>query len=483
MPVKPPPFTLHRATSIAHAADLLSRLNSDDTEEGYGTDAKVIAGGQSLTALMNLRLARPDHLVDVTGVPELHQVVDTATGVRIGAMVTQAEALADPAVAVAVPLLTEAMTHIGHTHIRNRGTVGGSIAHADSAAELPVAALALDAEMVAIRTSGRRTIAAVDFFDGPFTTALGPNDLLVEIVLPNLAPRDKDGTVAWGFEELARRDGDFALVLAAVVVWRDANHMITDARVALGGVASTPIRSDAAETALIGSNGSDAYVVAATEAAASCSPTTDIHSTAEHRRALVKVLVGRALANTDDHSLSAGPGTHPAHPSLATVSPGGRSVLVNGRVEGLGDVPDRRLLADWLRDGLELTGTHLGCEHGVCGACTVLLDGKPVRSCLMFAAQAEGHEVTTIEALGTPDNLHPVQESFRANHGLQCGFCTPGMVLAAVDLLDRIPDPTEAQVRQELSGNICRCTGYVKIIESVLAAAKNAKAEGATDER
>jgi carbon-monoxide dehydrogenase small subunit len=146
---------------------------------------------------------------------------------------------------------------------------------------------------------------------------------------------------------------------------------------------------------------------------------------------------------------------------------------VNGRAHRL-DVEARHTLADVLRDELGLTGTHLGCEHGVCGACTVLYDGDAVRSCLLFAVQAQGHEVATIECLADPatGELHPLQEAFRAHHGLQCGFCTPGMVLAALDLLRRNPLPTREEVREELSGNLCRCTGYVKIVDAVMEAAR-----------
>jgi aerobic carbon-monoxide dehydrogenase small subunit len=145
---------------------------------------------------------------------------------------------------------------------------------------------------------------------------------------------------------------------------------------------------------------------------------------------------------------------------------------VNGAEHRLAVEP-RRLLADALREDLGLTGTHLGCEQGACGACTVLLDGRPVRSCLHFAVQADSHEVTTIEGLSGPEGegLHPLQQAFADNHGLQCGFCTPGMVLAALDLLRRNPSPTAAEVREELSGNLCRCTGYSKIVAAVLDAA------------
>jgi carbon-monoxide dehydrogenase small subunit len=143
-------------------------------------------------------------------------------------------------------------------------------------------------------------------------------------------------------------------------------------------------------------------------------------------------------------------------------------------------VEDRRLLLDFLRDDLRLTGTHAGCEHGACGACTVHLDGHAVRSCLLFAAQANGHSVTTIEGVGSyPDDLHPVQQGFWECHGLQCGFCTPGMIMASIDLLNEIPNPTEEQIRERLAGNICRCTGYQNIVAAVRQAAQATTVEAA----
>jgi carbon-monoxide dehydrogenase small subunit len=135
-------------------------------------------------------------------------------------------------------------------------------------------------------------------------------------------------------------------------------------------------------------------------------------------------------------------------------------------------VPSRRLLSDCLRHDLGLTGTHVGCEHGVCGACTVLLDGVPVRSCLMLAAGAEGSAVTTVEGLAGGGRLHPVQQAFRECHGLQCGFCTPGFLTTAAAYLERNPEPTEADAREAIAGNLCRCTGYQNIVASVLRAAE-----------
>jgi aerobic carbon-monoxide dehydrogenase small subunit len=146
-------------------------------------------------------------------------------------------------------------------------------------------------------------------------------------------------------------------------------------------------------------------------------------------------------------------------------------VTINGAKRS-GIAEPRMLLHDFIRHELELTGTHAGCEHGVCGACTVRLNGEVVRSCIMLAVQADGAEIETVEGMAGESELHPIQEAFREEHGLQCGFCTPGMLIAAQGLLDENPDPSEQEIREYLSGNICRCTGYVGIVNAVKSAAK-----------
>lgn len=147
------------------------------------------------------------------------------------------------------------------------------------------------------------------------------------------------------------------------------------------------------------------------------------------------------------------------------------TVTVNGtRYERA--VEPRMLLSDFLRHELGLTGTHVGCEHGVCGTCTILLDGQAVRSCLMFAVQANGHEIVTVEGLGTPEKMHPLQEAFRDAHALQCGFCTPGFLMTLLPFLEENPDPSEEEIREAISGNLCRCTGYYNIVEAVKLAAR-----------
>jgi carbon-monoxide dehydrogenase small subunit len=150
------------------------------------------------------------------------------------------------------------------------------------------------------------------------------------------------------------------------------------------------------------------------------------------------------------------------------------AVKVNG-VQYEREVEPRRLLVDFLRDDLELIGTHVGCEHGICGACTILFDGRAARSCLMFAIQADGAEVMTVEGLAGDGKLHPVQEAFREHHGLQCGFCTPGMLTTSYEFLNENPDPNEEDVRRAISGVLCRCTGYKQVIDSVMAAAVGMK--------
>lgn len=168
-----------------------------------------------------------------------------------------------------------------------------------------------------------------------------------------------------------------------------------------------------------------------------------------------------------------------AEPPAADVPVRRVSMTVNGE-RRTADIEPRLLLAHFLRQGLRLTGTHTGCDTTNCGACTVLFDGRPIKSCTMLAVQADGHQVQTVEGLSGPSELHPLQEGFKEEHGLQCGFCTPGMMLAAKALLDENPNPTEDEVRFALSGNLCRCTGYQNIVKAVLWAAANLRGEAPT---
>ncbi len=279
--MKPPPFEYYRATTVEEAIALLSR---------YGPDAKVLAGGQSLLPMMKFRLARPSVLVDLNWVRDLAYARQANGTVAYGAMARLAELESDQT-GTLCPILTEATHHIGHPAIRHRGTVCGSLAHADPAAELPVLALALDADLVATGPIGPRVIPARDFFVTMLTTSLEPSEILTEVRFPVLRPGN-----GWAFGELSRRPGDFALVAVAATLQVEAAGTITHARIALGAVADRAIRCPEAEAALLGQmGGRAAFEAAAALAAAPLTPPSDVHASSGYRRHLAKVLVERTL--------------------------------------------------------------------------------------------------------------------------------------------------------------------------------------------
>jgi aerobic carbon-monoxide dehydrogenase medium subunit len=279
--MKPPPFEYCRATTVEEAIALLSQ---------YGPDAKVLAGGQSLLPMMKFRLARPSVLVDLRWVHDLTYIRQANGTMAFGAMARLASLESDQARALC-PILAEAAHHIGHPPIRHQGTVCGSLAHADPAAELPVLALALDAELVATGPKGARAILARDFFVSMLTTSLEPSEILTEARFPVLGSES-----GWGFRELSRRPGDFAMVVAAATLQVGPAGTITHARVALGAVADRAIRCPEAETALLGQLGGKAAFEEAAELASDpLTPPSDVHASSGYRRHLAKVLVERAL--------------------------------------------------------------------------------------------------------------------------------------------------------------------------------------------
>jgi carbon-monoxide dehydrogenase medium subunit len=280
--VKPPPFRYFAPESADEALDLLAE---------HGDEGKVLAGGQSLIPLLALRLARPSALIDVSRLSELGTVEHDDGSLQVGATARHRSIERSDTVRDDVPLLAAAMPLIGHAAIRTRGTIGGSLAHADPSAELPAVALALDAELVARRAGGEaRTIPARDFFEGFFTTALADDELLVAARFPRAAA----GTGVC-FEETARRHGDFAIVGAAVSLRMEGGR-VTEPRIALTGVAEVPLRRSEAEAVLEGAEPSGDVFAAAGEAAGEgLEPASDLHGTGEYRRHLARVMVRRAL--------------------------------------------------------------------------------------------------------------------------------------------------------------------------------------------
>lgn len=279
--MKPAPFDYVRPASVGEALSALAE---------HGEDAKILAGGQSLIAMMNLRLVRPSALIDINWLSDLGYIQHQNGALAIGALTRQSAVEASPEVAEACPLIAEAIRYVAHKPIRNRGTIGGNLAHADPTSELPAVAIALDATFTVQGPAGRRTIAADDFFVGMLSTALQPDELLVEVRFPACAPDQ-----GWSFMEISPRAGDYALVAVAATLQVQAG-LCTAARLVYTGVGDRATRVTAAEQALVGQPANEASFRQAAELAArAVDPSSDFHATAEYRRDLVRALTRRAL--------------------------------------------------------------------------------------------------------------------------------------------------------------------------------------------
>lgn len=279
--MKPAPFAYHAPRRLEEALALLGAL----------PEAKLLAGGQSLIPMMNFRLARPQHLVDLARVDGLASIRAVGERIEIGAMTRQAAVETSAVVRDGCPLLVDALRHVGHYASRTRGTIGGSLAHADPASELPVVASALDAELVVAGPGVTRAVAPAEFFRAPLTVALDRREILTAVSFARIGPR-----VGWGFTELNRRHGGFAIVCVAAVLEVDGAGRCTKAAVALGGVAGVPVRSAGAEAGLLGHPLDDRRIDAAAAAVAGdIDPGSDLHASAEYRREMAQAFTRRAL--------------------------------------------------------------------------------------------------------------------------------------------------------------------------------------------
>jgi CO/xanthine dehydrogenase FAD-binding subunit len=280
--MKPAAFDYIAADSIAMAVAALAQA---------GDDGKIIAGGQSLVPMLNFRMLRPSILVDINRIAGLDVIAETNETIRVGALTRHYQLETSPLIARHLPVLSGAMTHVAHLAIRNRGTIGGSLAHADPAAELPMMALLLDAELRVASVAGERSVAARDFFLGALTVDLAVSEIVTEVVLPKLPPR-----TGWGFEEVARRHGDFALAAVAATL-TVSDGAIKQARIALTGVGSKALRAHEAEGLLTGHALDPELTHRVIDAVrAAIEPETDLHASSDYRRHLAGVLTGRALA-------------------------------------------------------------------------------------------------------------------------------------------------------------------------------------------
>ena len=280
--MKPSPFEYHRPESVAEVFDCLSRLDGE---------VKLLAGGQSLVPMLNFRLARPDHLIDLNGLAELDYLRMTDAAMEIGALVRHHRLATDPQIAAALPLLAHGAASIGHYAIRQRGTLGGSLAHADPAAQLPLLAILLDADILCRSSAGQREVPAAKFFPSIMTTALEPGEVIIGVRFPRMPP-----ALGWGFEVFSQRHGDFAIIAVGALLALDGDGRISKLRLAAGGIGATPVRFDEATTSLVGRKPDETWLSSLADAVCAACEIEETRIPAIFRRELVHALTQRAMA-------------------------------------------------------------------------------------------------------------------------------------------------------------------------------------------
>ena len=450
----------------------------------HGDAARILAGGTDLLVQMKMERQKPAYVIGIGALAELQGIRQDEAKLTFGALTTIRDLARDTTVRGSYTALAEACAAFSTAQVQAMGTVGGNLCNGSPASDTAPALIALGAEVVLAGPEGETRLPLERFFRGPGRTARRPDQILVAVEVP--APAPNTGSA---FVKIGRVAADIAKANAAVCFVRDGDR-IADCRLAFGSVAPTPMRAPRAEAILRGQTMTPELISQAAAAAAEeISPIDDVRSTAAYRRQVVAALtvdginraweraangesanlrMGEWLENDEGRTTKDAPRiTH--HASRTTHHE--ITLTVNGITRHL-HVAANDLLLNVLREDLELTGTKYGCGIGECSACTVLMDGKPVLACLVLAAAADGRDIRTVEGLAAPDGtLDPLQEAFIEHAALQCGFCTPGMLMTAKDLLETHPHPTEADVRDHLRGNMCRCTGYAAIVRAVLAAA------------
>ena len=444
-------------------------------------DARLIAGGTDVMVDLRRGVRPTQTLIDISKLAMLKYVRAEGDTLAIGGLATHNDLLASPeAIARALPL-AQACLEVGAPPIRTRATIAGNLVTASPANDTIAPLLALNAAVVLVSAHGERTLPLAQFLTGFRRTALGRAELLREIRVPLLRPDQRGVFIKLGL----RRAQAISVINLALTVTLDT-ETVTAATLALGCVAPTVVRAPATEAFLTGKPlTADVIAEAGRVAAGEIAPIDDLRGTASYRLRTVRNLTSEALRRLAAHeertawprrvvtletaiSAQAAP---PAKPAAASVI-ASIQTTVNGAAQTWPASAVTKPLLDALREEGGLTGAKEGCAEGECGACAVWLDGRAVMSCLVPAAQAHGAQLTTIEGLADGAALHPLQSAFIAHAAVQCGFCIPGMLMSGAKLLQELPDPTVAEAQQALSGNICRCTGYKKILDAVQAAAQ-----------
>ena len=460
--------------------------NVSTTEEAirllgeHGESARIVAGGTDLILELERGVRRGiEALIDVTRIPELDRITLDENGViHLGALVTHNHCAASKLIRERAFPLARAAWEVGAPQIRNRGTVAGNLITASPANDTITPLMALGAWVVLASTHGERKVMLQDFYTGVRKTVMQADEMLVDIAFPALKKSQK-GT----FIKLALRRAQAISVINVAVVLEMEAALVKSASITLGAVAPTIIHAAEAENYLAGKELTDEVILEAGKSAMEASrPIDDIRGSAAYRREMVRVCTMRGLRSLRKGDEQAAVPLEPVllwgkqqsavsgqHTEISSGSP--IETTVNGKKYTFTSGHDKTLLR-LLREEGGLIGTKEGCAEGECGACTVFLDGKAVMACLVPAPRAHGAKIVTVEGLAKGEQLHPLQQAFIEAGAVQCGYCTPGFLMSGAMLLEERPNPTRNQIEQAITGNLCRCTGYYKIVQAIDMASK-----------
>jgi carbon-monoxide dehydrogenase medium subunit len=476
------------ATNIEEVLDILAERKES---------ARIIAGGTDLLLEIERKIRKDiEILIDISRIPDLDRIVlDEDDVIHLGPLVTHSHCVGSKLITEKALPLAQATLEVGAPQIRNRGTIAGNLITASPANDTITPLIAMKAEVVLRSLAGERVLRLQDLYSGVRMTEMHPDEMLVDIRFPALKENQRGVFIKLGL----RRAQAISLVnMTTVLTFEDEteapifNRIIRNAAITLGAVAPTIINATEAEEFLVGQVlDEDTIETAAKLAQQSATPIDDVRSSRDYRSEMVRVGVLRTLRTIsrgeerDDFSgtpvLLWGNEYGGAAPKLVESSLHTDSTQINTRINGIEYTSNSGLnksLLRLLREDFGLIGTKEGCAEGECGACTVFLDGVAAMSCLVPAVRAHGADIITIEGIAQNSELHPVQKAFINEGAVQCGYCTPGFIMSGVKLLEENPKPSKHEIKQAITGNLCRCTGYYKIIDAIESASRMEVGDG-----